>query len=213
MQNRIEKERVFWDSFAKKYDSFITKNASKSYARLIERLLNDTKTTNKLLEIATGTGILSFKLCNQISQITAIDISPEMIEIAKSKSKDYQISNITFQVGDSCNLDFENESFDTILASNVLHLLYQPELALKEMSRVLKSEGKIIIPTYCHGDSLKSHIISRVMGFAGFKARSRWSIKSFEYFVKDNGFEIIDSEVFTDKIPLIYLQAARKNNK
>lgn len=210
MKNRIEKERAFWDSFAKKYDSFINKNASKSYERLFVRLLHDTKTTTNLLEVATGTGILSFKLSDQIFQVTAIDIAPEMIEIAKSKSRDKQISNINFQVGDSCELDFENELFDTVLASNVLHLLYQPDLALKEMTRVLKPNGKIIIPTYCHGDSVKSHILSRLMGLAGFKARSRWSVKSFEKFVEECGLKIINSEVFKDKIPLIYLQASKK---
>jgi len=209
MQNRIEKEKAFWNSFAKKYDSFINKNASKSYERLFESLLHDTKTSTNLLEIATGTGILSFKLCDQIPHITAIDIAAEMIEIAKSKSKERQISNISFQVGDSCKLEYDNEAFDTILASNVLHLLYHPDIALKEMTRVLKPDGKIIIPTFCHGDSFKSHFLSRLMGLAGFKARNRWSVESFKIFVEKCGLKIIKSEVFKDKIPFVYLQATK----
>ena len=79
MQNRIEKERAFWNSFAKKYDKFIHKHVSKSYEHLLNKLLHDTKTTNKLLEVATSTGILSFKLSKQVAEITAIDIAPEMI--------------------------------------------------------------------------------------------------------------------------------------
>jgi len=208
--NRIEKERGFWDSFASKYDSFIQKNASSSYEKLLIELLNDTNDSSELLEIATGTGILSIELRSQISKITAIDISPEMIEIAKKKIEEHQISNIDFRVGDSNNLEFSDMSFDTVIASNVLHLLYQPDTAISEMKRVVSKKGKIIIPTYCHGENLKTHLISRLMGIVGFKARSRWSVNSFKAFIKRNGLHIERFMIFKDKIPLIYV-VARKN--
>ncbi len=208
--DRVERERGFWDSFASKYDSFIRKIAASSYEKLLIELLNDTNDSSDLLEIATGTGILSLELRGQISKITAIDISPKMIEIAKKKVEENQISNIDFRVGDSYNLEFPDMSFDTVIASNVLHLLYQPDTAMSEMKRVVKKKGKIIIPTYCHGENLKTHLISRLMGIAGFKARSRWSVNSFEAYIKRNGLYIEKFTVFKDKIPLIYV-VTRKN--
>ncbi|MGZ2369610.1 class I SAM-dependent methyltransferase [Ancylomarina sp. YFZ004] len=208
--DRLERERRFWDSFASKYDSFIRKNAASSYEKLLIELLNDTNDSSDLLEIATGTGILSIELRSQISKITAIDISPKMIEIAKKKVKENQISNIDFRVGDSYNLEFPDMSFDTVIASNVLHLLYQPDTAISEMKRVVRKKGKIIIPTYCHGENLKTHLISRLMGIVGFKARSRWSINSFEAFIKRNGLHIERFIILKDKMPLIYV-VARKN--
>lgn len=210
MEKRVELEMTFWDSFAKKYDKFINKNASKTYGIIFDNLAIDTSKSENLLEIATGTGIIALRLSNQVSKITAIDISPEMIKIAKEKSLQKSISNIDFRIGDSCNLEFQDKTFDTIIASNVLHLLFEPNLALQEMKRVLKDNGRIIIPTYCHGANLKSHIISRLMGLAGFKARTRWTLTSFRDFVRNNEFQITKEYLIRDKIPLVYLVAKKE---
>jgi ubiquinone/menaquinone biosynthesis C-methylase UbiE len=210
MENRVELEKTFWDSFAKKYDKFINKIASKTYGIIFDNLAIDTSKSENLLEIATGTGIIALRLSDHITKIIAIDIAPEMIKIAKEKSLQKSISNIDFRIGDSCNLEFQDKTFDTIIASNVLHLLFEPNLALQEMKRVLKDNGQIIIPTYCHGANLKSHIISRLMGLAGFKARTRWTLTSFRDFVRENGFEIIKEYLIRDKIPLVYLVAKKE---
>lgn len=210
MENRVESEKNFWNSFAKKYDGFIGKIVSNTYEIILENLVHDTSMTLNLLEIGTGTGIIALHLNEQIPTITAIDIAPEMIKIASEKCTQKSIGNIDFRVGDTCNLEFQDKTFDTIIASNVLHLLFEPEQALQEMKRVLKDNGQLIIPTYCHGDDFKSHIISRIMGLAGFKARTRWTLTSFRNFVKFNGFKIIKETVIKDKIPLAYL-IAKKN--
>ena len=210
MKNRVELEKTFWNSFAKKYDVFINNNVSKTYGIILDNLANDTSKTENLLEIATGTGIIALKLSDHIKKIIAIDIAPEMIKIAKEKCILNSINNIDFRIGDSCNLEFQDKTFDTIIASNVLHLLFEPDLALQEMKRVLKDDGQIIIPTYCHGANFKSHIISRLMGLAGFKARTRWTLTTFRDFVRNNRFKIIKEDVIRDKIPLVYLIAKKE---
>ena len=62
MENRVDEERNFWNSFAKKYDNFIQKRVSKSYEKLFKKLRIDTQNSNDLLEIATGTGLISIDL-------------------------------------------------------------------------------------------------------------------------------------------------------
>ncbi len=204
MNKRIQAEQKYWDSFAGKYDNFVNKKAFKTYKVLYKFLLADTMETKHLLEIATGTGTHSIDLCKQIPNITATDLSPEMLKIANEKSRKNNITNINFQIEDSCNLSFPDKSFDTILASNILHLLHKPDWALIEMKRVLKDNGKIIIPTYCHGQNLFTHIISRLMSLSGFKARSRWSIKGFRKFLNKNDLDLIKFEKVRDTIPLVY---------
>ncbi|MDP3830867.1 MAG: methyltransferase domain-containing protein, partial [Ignavibacteriaceae bacterium] len=111
MENRVELEKTFWDSFAKKYDKFINKNASKTYGIILDNLAIDTSKSENLLEIATGTCIIALRLSDHIPKIIAIDISPEMIKIAKEKCLQKSISNIDFRIGDSCNLEFQDKSF------------------------------------------------------------------------------------------------------
>lgn len=176
---------------------------------LFERFAEDTENAGNLLELATGTGLISLKLSERIPNIIATDLAPEMLRIAREKAAKKGVQNIEFQEEDICALRFPNNSFDTIIASNVLHLLFEPDKAIREMRRVLKNKGRIIVPTYCHGNSLLSHMVSRVMSLSGFRARSRWSVKSFTRFIENNGFEIVKHETLDDIIPMIYLVAKK----
>jgi ubiquinone/menaquinone biosynthesis C-methylase UbiE len=192
LKTRIEQESSFWNSFAKRYDRFIRHTLGNTYQILFEKLRIDTFESDRILEIATGTGLLSFEICRQVRHIDAIDISPEMIRIAKQKQKEKEILNVSFEVGDSSDIHFSDNSFDIVLASNVLHLLFNPEEALSEIHRVLKPDGRAILPTFCHGENIKSRLISGFMSLFGFKARNKWSVKSFETFVLNNGFKPIN---------------------
>ncbi|MGE4587625.1 MAG: class I SAM-dependent methyltransferase, partial [Mangrovibacterium sp.] len=164
------------------------------------------------LEAATGTGLISLQLSNLVSEVTAIDLSPEMLKIAKEKAEKQSVKNIDFRIGDICNLDFSDNSFYSIIASNVLHLLFDPGQAMQEIKRVLKENGTIIIPTYCHGENLTSHFFSRCMNIMGFRARTRWSVASLKKFVEKSGFEIIKCKLLKGVIPMVYLVARPHTN-
>ena len=209
-ENRTALERKFWNSKAQDYDKVVNKFFPKIYETIIVNLVQDVGQSEKVLEVATGTGILSIKLSDHVSHIIAIDIAPEMLNVAKEKSVRMQKNNIDFEIGDICNLKFDDKGFDTVVASNVLHLLFKPELALQEIRRVLRDTGKIIAPTFCHGANLRSKILSRLLALLGQKTKSRWSQKSFKEFVENNGFAVTKEIYLNDKIPLIYLVAIKK---
>jgi phosphatidylethanolamine/phosphatidyl-N-methylethanolamine N-methyltransferase len=210
IENRTALERKFWNSKAQSYDKVVSKFFPKIYEAIFANVIQDVGQSEKVLEVATGTGILSIKLSDHVSHITAIDIAPEMLNVAKEKSARMQKNNIDFEIGDICNLKFDDKSFDTVVASNVLHLLFKPELALQEIRRVLSDTGKIIAPTFCHGANLRSKILSRILALLGQKTKSRWSQKSFKEFVENNGFAITKEIYVNDKIPLVYLVAIQK---
>lgn len=209
MKNRIRKEQKFWNSFAHKYDNFIEKRANGTYIEMCNMIMEDVQGKDDMLEIATGTGIISIQASKHVSNIVATDLSAEMIKKAMIKAMNLNINNIEFEVQDVCNLKYANESYDSIVASNVLHLLYEPDLAIREMKRVLKKDSEIIIPTYCYGQNLKSNIVSRSMGIAGFKAINRWSIDGFQDYLQNNGLKIKKAKAIDDVIPLLYVVAKK----
>ena len=101
-----------------------------------------TKPEAKFLDCATGTGdiaILLAKKFRELGSVLAIDLSEEMLAIAKEKAK--RITNIDFEVADVEKLEYKDDSFDCATISygirNVAHL----DKALKEMARVVKSDG------------------------------------------------------------------------
>lgn len=209
-ENRAALERTFWNSKAQDYDKVVNKFFPKIYEAILANLVQDVGQSKKVLEVATGTGTLAVKLSDYVSHITAIDIAPEMLNVAKAKSVQMQKNNIDFEIGDVCNLKFDDKSFDTVVASNVLHLLFHPQLALQEMRRVLYDTGKIIAPTFCHGENFRSKMLSGLLALLGQKTKSRWSQKSFKKFVEDNGFAITKEIYVDDKIPLVYIVAIKK---
>lgn len=194
-----------WDKFAKHYSGFISRNLSEAYAELYSQIKADVNGVDSVLEVATGPGLITFEISDLVNHIDAVDLSAQMIEVAKQTQRHKGVQNIDFACCDAYNLPFENDKFDRVIASNLLHLLKEPNVALMEMKRVLKDDGKIILPTFCHGENFKSRFISIFMSLSGFKAENKWSVAGYENYISALGFRIIKLEVIKSKIPLAYL--------
>lgn len=198
-------EKRFWNRFARRYDRFMQHSLQPAYDELLVQLQQDLQAQDDLLEAGTGTGLLAFALCRQVRHITATDIAEEMIRVSQEKQASSSCSNITFLVADSYQLPFPDEQFDVVLIANVLHLLVEPKTALREAKRVLRPDGLLIAPTFCHGEGLKSRIISHLMGLVGFKARHRWSLEAFQDFFKRQELKIDRFAIIKAAIPMGYV--------
>ena len=98
----MRREVNVWNRFAGIYDSFIKKDY-KSYSTIIGLIKNSLNPESKILEVATGTGIISLELSKRINHIEATDFSPRMISIAKKKASRSNNTNINFSVQDALN--------------------------------------------------------------------------------------------------------------
>jgi len=96
----------------------------------------------KILFVGVGTGADLELINHNDLKITAIDYSPDMLRKAKGK---FEHSTITFLEMDAQNLEFENESFDYVVASLILSVVPDATKCFQEMTRVLKQEGRIIV--------------------------------------------------------------------
>lgn len=96
----------------------------------------------KILYVGIGTGA-DLEFINYVDyDITAIDYSPDMLDIAKSK---FEHSAIKFLEMDAQKMAFEDESFDYIVASLILSVVPDENKCFGEMIRVLKKDGRILI--------------------------------------------------------------------
>ncbi|MCW4024416.1 MAG: class I SAM-dependent methyltransferase [Candidatus Bathyarchaeota archaeon] len=203
---RQNKERTFWDKFARKYDPFMVHRAA-TYELMIKRIEGFIDSSTDVLEAATGT--IALAIAHKSRKVYACDISQEMINVAKEKLAASLISNVEFRVQDAYNLDYTSASVDVVIVSNVLHIMLHPEKALASIHRVLKKDGFLLVGVFCHGNSVKTRIISFFMSLIGFRAYHKWSPQSFNSFLESNNYEIIQNEIFKDKIPLAFVVAKK----
>lgn len=212
MDIRQKKERKFWDGFANIYDSFINRVFSKTYDSILENLVSDVNSTNNVLDIGTGTGIIPFNICSKVSSVVGVDISSEMIRVANQKQEKLNIRNISFQVHDSYNLTFPDKTFDVVIASNLLHIVYEPDRPLKEVQRVMKDDGIFIAPTLCTGESAGKRVTAVIAGsLFGFMVVHKWSVNEFKDMLNKNGFVESRTVIVEGRIPLAYIVLRKKS--
>lgn len=105
--------------------------------------------TDTVLDVACGTGEFErLLLAEYASQhIVGVDISDKMLAIAQKKCSAYP--QVSFETASASSLPFDSNSFDVIVSANSFHYFDHPLTALKEMRRVLKPDGKVIILDWC----------------------------------------------------------------
>lgn len=96
--------------------------------------------SGKVLEVGCGSGLFTTELMNSEFHLTSIDISPDLLGLARQAVSDQK--HVAFRLEDVHATSFPNESFDAIIGSSVLHHL-DLEVALKEILRILKPGGTI----------------------------------------------------------------------
>lgn len=97
----------------------------------------------KLLDIGAGSGTITASLAKYMprGQVTAIDISEEILQQAADHAREAGVSNIEFQTANVHNLPYSDGTFDIVHASQMLCYQTEPIDALKEMLRVVKPSG------------------------------------------------------------------------
>ncbi len=113
--------------------------------RLLDILPN--KTGNKILEIGVGNGRDSIFLAEEGNKVIGIDIAEGAIKLAKESAVKGKVGNVTFEIGNVEKLKYSDEKFDAVYSISVLHSTILKD-SLKEVARVLKPEGKVLLYLY-----------------------------------------------------------------
>ena len=117
-------------------------------SRLRRRVLQ--QAGGKVLEVAVGTG-KNLPYYPHECRIIAVDLSREMLNIARKRAAKLSI-NVFFLLGDVEAIPFSDESFDTVVSSLSTCTFPNPVAALKEMARVCRPTGKVLLLEHGRSD-------------------------------------------------------------
>jgi ubiquinone/menaquinone biosynthesis C-methylase UbiE len=102
---------------------------------------------DRVLDVGCGTGVLLDRLIgtHPRAQLAGVDPVPEMLDVARRRLSD----SVDLREGWAERLPFEARQFDVVVSCNVFHYIRQPVEALREMDRVLRPGGRLIITDWC----------------------------------------------------------------
>ena len=201
----MKERKNFWDRNAGRYDRFMRKDRA-AYEEMYA-LIRPVVKAKTVLELATGTGLITKHIVNAAAHIEATDASPEMILEAK---RDNRSAKLHFSVQDMFRLPYADKSFDVVIVSNALHIVPQPEKALTEICRVLKDDGVLIAPTFTHAEnSIFGKVRAFFMKMAGFPLHGRGTGEEYLRFLRQNGWTVRKSAVLKASFPLTYAECVK----
>ncbi len=130
------------------------------HAPLFEAMLNATivRENTKFLDIGCGSGTSSARAAMRGAIVTGLDAAPALIEIARSRVPDG-----TFEIGDMENLPYEDNSFDVVFAANSIQYASDRTNALKELKRVCRDAGYIVLGFFGQAEVVDYKVIFKAV--------------------------------------------------
>ena len=118
--------------------------------------------------------------------------------------------NLRFEVADALSLPYADASFDAVIIVNALHLLPEPERALREIARVLRPDGILIAPNFV---KKRERFVDRcweaVLRLVGVRFEHQWTAGEYLVFFRDNGWEPLFYKEMQARMPFLYVECRR----
>lgn len=203
---------MFWDKIACVYDVFANIINRETNIKLCNVVDGEISSTDDVLECACGTGLLTKAIGEKCNSLIATDYSIKMLKIAERKLKKYQ--NIKFECVDIMKLPYPNNSFDKVIAGNVIHLLNDPIKAIQELDRVCKLNGKIIIPTYMNKNNAGNvDNVSNSIDKLGVNFKRQFNKEKYMSFFKDLRYQDVRYIDCMGRIPCVVAIIKKSSNR
>lgn len=149
-----------------------------AFDRKIEIIRGMMQPTSRVLDVGCGTGSLALRLAPSGARIYGLDLSSEMIRIARGKVEAAGVTNVEFDIGpfDTTFVVHPKGSLDGICVCSLLHLVEDRGVLLRQCLELLKPGGFLVTSTLCLAESWVPYLpLITVMRWFG-KAPQVWSL-------------------------------------
>lgn len=192
---------MIWDRVAPLYDLAVNTLNRRVYygtGSAVARLIRPGDT---VLECACGTGTITAAIAPACARVVATDYSEGMLKQAGKKLTRYP--NVVVEQADITHLRYADDSFDAVVAANVIHLLPEPGDALKELKRVTRPGGTIIVPTYVIPKKRAHTIFLKLISRCGIHFQEHFDPASYRAFFERMGYARVTYRVVRGRIPCV----------
>jgi 2-polyprenyl-3-methyl-5-hydroxy-6-metoxy-1,4-benzoquinol methylase len=192
------KSEKMWNQLAKNWDTPGV-SLGENDLKIIERTKKYLSASSVVLDYGCATGSIAIKIANMAKEVHGIDISSNMIEIAKRKADERGIKNIAFTKAAIFDESLGKESFDVILSLSILHLVEDSAQVMDRVNQLLKSGGIFISATPCLGEKAFASVLMNIPIFVLSKmglipSINFFSASSLAASITNGNFQIIENE-------------------
>jgi 2-polyprenyl-3-methyl-5-hydroxy-6-metoxy-1,4-benzoquinol methylase len=192
------KSETMWNKLAKNWDTPGV-SLGENDLEIIERTKKYLSTNSVVLDYGCATGSIAIEIASMAKEVRGIDISSNMIEIAKRKADEQKIKNIGFARAAIFDESLGKESFDLILAFSVLHLVENSTQVIDRINQLLKPGGVFISATPCLGEKGFVSILMNIPIFLFSKIGilppiNFFSVSNLAASIMNESFQIIENE-------------------
>lgn len=191
---RADDVRRSYARWAGHYDFTFALFGRKYIKKIVDRL-NDEIHGNQVLGVGCGTG-LSLPYFRPDISVNGIDISDDMLARAAQRIQRKKLANIAgLHVMDAANMQFEDNQFDSVLATFVMSVVPDPEQVLAEISRVTRPGGRVYLFNHFRADEEDNRVLamaeratapaSRKVGFHSDFCRSQLDFSKRDFHLMD----------------------------
>jgi ubiquinone/menaquinone biosynthesis C-methylase UbiE len=171
----------------------------KAFRLTLEKLA--LKPDDILLEIGCGGGVLLNMALESVTQAKAIDHSPDMVQIAKEKNQEaVSEGRVEIVQGTAESLPWDDNSFACATANQMFFFIDKPTIVLKELYRVLKPGGRLVIT------SIEGSTLTRLLFLPWARSMHFYMNREMESMLKEAGFQTPEVKKMEGFIQLSYAE-------
>lgn len=205
------KAKQFWNNRAAGYDASVQGKYAEAYRKTIEITRQYLNKESRLLDYGCGTGIVTNQIAPDVGPVTAVDISENMIAIARQKAAELNLSNVTYLDAELTDERVQSGGYDVISTFNLLYFVEDLDGLLRKIYEMLPQGGYFLSVTDCLGekDTFKSLVISLLMKMKLLPFMRLFSTAELVKTIENAGFEVVKVENLFDSPPNLYIAAQK----
>jgi SAM-dependent methyltransferase len=191
---------TFWDFCAPFYDR--AEKTNTAYAGMLRLMRDLTPQGASVFEAAAGTGSISLAVADKAGSVRCTDLSERMLSVARKKADKRDVKNITFSQKSLFDTGEPDSAYDVVIASQVLHLIDEPEKAAAELRRI---SGGTVITAVALLKGLRGFFARPSVGLwklLGFTPKREFDAESFREFLCEIGLPPSQYEIVEGNMPM-----------